>query len=76
MTFRISNSVFRILRAFWRINVAEELQYRANFVASVLGTVFYMVTALLTLSLFFRHTSQLGVGTTGRSSCCSACSMP
>jgi ABC-2 type transport system permease protein len=60
MTFRVSNSAFRILRAFWRINVAEELQYRANFVASVLGTVFYMVTALLTLSLFFRHTSQLG----------------
>ena len=54
------NSALRILAAFWRLNVAEELQYRANFVASVLGTVFYMATALLTLSLFFRHTSQLG----------------
>ena len=53
-------SAFRILSAFWRLNVAEELQYRANFVASVLGTTFYMATALLTLSLFFRHTSQLG----------------
>src|SRR5213594_4172909 len=60
MTFRIPNSAFRILAAFWRLNVAEELQYRANFVASVLGTVFYMATALLTLSLFFRHTAQLG----------------
>ncbi|HYL22240.1 MAG TPA: ABC-2 family transporter protein [Gemmatimonadales bacterium] len=54
------NSALRLLAAFWRLNVAEELQYRANFVASVLGTVFYMATALLTLSLFFRHTSQLG----------------
>lgn len=53
-------NVFRVLSAFWRLNVAEEVQYRANFVASVLGTVFYMATALLTLSLFFRHTSQLG----------------
>ncbi len=53
-------SALRLLAAFWRLNVAEELQYRANFVASVLGTVFYMATALITLSLFFRHTSQLG----------------
>ena len=60
MPFRIPNSALRILAAFWRLNVAEELQYRANFVASVLGTVFYMATALITLSLFFRHTSQLG----------------
>jgi ABC-2 type transport system permease protein len=60
MMFRLPRSAFRVLSAFWRINVAEELQYRANFVASVLGTVFYMLTALLTLSLFFRHTSQLG----------------
>src|SRR5689334_9506616 len=52
--------VLRLFAAFWRINVAEELQYRANFVASVLGTLFYMATALLTLALFFRHTSQLG----------------
>jgi ABC-2 type transport system permease protein len=50
----------RILAAFWRLNVAEELQYRANFVASVLGTLFNMATALLTLALFFRHTIQLG----------------
>src|SRR6266545_3927649 len=60
MTFRIPNSAFRILAAFWRLNVAEELQYRANFVASVLGTVFNMATALLTLSLFFHHTTTLG----------------
>src|SRR6267154_2693075 len=49
-----------LLGAFWRLNVVEELQYRANFVASVLGTVFYMATALLTLALFFHHTNALG----------------
>src|SRR5256884_5618827 len=60
MTFRIPNSAFRILSALWRINVAEELQYRANFVASLLGTLFWIVTALLTLAVFFRHTTRLG----------------
>src|SRR2546427_10001112 len=60
MTLRIPNSAFRILSAFWRLNLAEELQYRANVVASVLGTLFSMATALLTLSLFFHHTTTLG----------------
>lgn len=50
----------RILGALVRLNVAEELQYRANFVASVLGTLFWIGTALLTLALFFRHTERLG----------------
>src|SRR3989442_2909891 len=49
-----------LLGAFWRLNLAEELQYRANFVASVLGTLFSMATALLTLALFFHHTTTLG----------------
>src|SRR5947209_12283735 len=60
MTIRIPQSAIRILIALWRLNVAEELQYRANFVASVLGTVFWIGTALLTLALFFRHTTRLG----------------
>src|SRR5947209_9477352 len=60
MTFRMPNSAFRIPSACWRLNRAEELQYRANFVASVLGTLFSMATALLTLSLFFHHTTSLG----------------
>jgi ABC-2 type transport system permease protein len=58
--FRVPRSPFRVLAAFWRLNLAEELQYRANFVASVLGTLFSMATALLTLSLFFHHTTSLG----------------
>jgi len=53
-------SVRRVLRALWRVNVVEELQYRANFLASLLGTLFWIAMALLTLALFFRHTSRLG----------------
>src|SRR5881397_3245458 len=60
MTFRIPHSALRILVALWRLNLAEELQYRANFVASVLGTLFWIVTALLTLAVFFSHTTRLG----------------
>ncbi|HEY6209993.1 MAG TPA: ABC-2 family transporter protein [Gemmatimonadales bacterium] len=60
MTFRIPRSAFRILAAFWRLNLAEELQYRANFAASLLGTLFWIGTALLTLALFFGHATRLG----------------
>ena len=52
--------VLRLLAACWRINVAEELQYRGNFIASLLGTMFWMATALLTVALFFSHTTRLG----------------
>ena len=58
--FRTLHSALRIVGALWRLNLAEELQYRANFFASVLGTVFGIGTALLTLALFFRHTTRLG----------------
>jgi ABC-2 type transport system permease protein len=50
----------KVLRAFWRLNVAEETQYTANFVTSVLGTIFWLAMALLTVALFFRHTERLG----------------
>jgi ABC-2 type transport system permease protein len=58
--FRTLHSAFRIVAALWRLNLAEELQYRANFFASVLGTLFAIGTALLTLAVFFRHTARLG----------------
>src|SRR5437899_7832288 len=60
MMFRVPRSAFRVLAALWRLNLAEELQYRANFVASVLGTVFWIGTALLTLALLFSHATRLG----------------
>lgn len=54
------NQLLTVLRAMLRVNLAEELQYRGNFLASLLGTVFRLVTALLTLAVFFRHTTWLG----------------
>src|SRR6266571_4619251 len=53
-------SVGRVLGALWRVNVVEEVQYRANFLASLLGTLFWIAMALLTLALFFGHTARLG----------------
>ncbi len=49
-----------LVRALWRVNAAEEMQYRANFVASLLGTVFWLATAMLTVAVFFSQTSRLG----------------
>lgn len=52
--------MMRVLRALWRTSVVEEMQYRANFFASILGTLFWLGTALLTLGIFFRQTDALG----------------
>ncbi|HEX9105655.1 MAG TPA: ABC-2 family transporter protein, partial [Longimicrobiales bacterium] len=49
-----------LVRALWRVNAAEELQYRANFVAALLGTAFSLALALLTVAVFFRQTTRLG----------------
>lgn len=49
-----------LLASLVRLNAVEELQYRANFVASVFSTAFSIATALLTLALFFRHATRLG----------------
>ncbi len=53
-------SSLRLVRALWRVNAAEELQYRANFLASLAGTLFWLATALLTVAVFFRQTRSLG----------------
>ena len=61
---RGAGSVFRlyasVLRAFWAANLEEELQYRANFFASLASTVFWLLAAVLTAALFFGQTSALG----------------
>jgi ABC-2 type transport system permease protein len=48
------------LWALIRANAARELQYRANFFASLLGTVFWFAMALLTVHVFYAHTTRLG----------------
>jgi len=50
----------RVPRSLFRLNLAEELQYRGNLIASILGTLFWIATALLTLGVFFRQTPRLG----------------
>ena len=50
----------RVLRAFWAANLAEELQYRVNFFASLASTGFWLLTAVLTAALFFHQASDLG----------------
>jgi ABC-2 type transport system permease protein len=52
--------MIRVIRALWRTSVIEELQYRLNFVLSVLGTLFFTSTALIALAVFFRQTNALG----------------
>ena len=54
------NRWLRVPLALLRLNFSEELQYRGNLVASILGTLFWIATALLTLGVFFRQTEQLG----------------
>ena len=49
-----------VLRAFWQLNWLEELQYRGNFIASLLGTVFWLLMAFFMAALYFQHTSTLG----------------
>ncbi len=60
MSAGVRPSSLRLVRALWQVNAAEELQYRANFVASLLGTIFWLGTALLTVAVFFRQTRSLG----------------
>jgi len=50
----------RVLRAFWAANLAEELEYRANLIGAVLGTVFNIAIAVLTAAVFFRQAAELG----------------
>jgi len=48
------------LGALVRASAARELQYRANFFASLLGTVFWLGMAMLTVHIFYAHTTTLG----------------
>ncbi|MEK8126313.1 ABC-2 family transporter protein [Paenibacillus filicis] len=50
----------RSLQSFFRACLVEEFEYRANFAASVLNTVFALAMALLTVQLYFYKTEQIG----------------
>ena len=59
-TARAPASRLAVVRALWATNLAEEVQYRGNFVAAVVGTLFWLAMAMLTLAIFFRQTEALG----------------
>lgn len=49
----------RIVATFARIGILNELQYRANFFFQLLESAIGLATALIGLSLVFRHTTAL-----------------
>lgn len=56
----MARSAVRTLGALLRASATRELQYRANFFASLIGTVFWLGMAVLTVHIFYSHTTVLG----------------
>lgn len=57
---RPARSTLSVIAALCRLSALEELQYPANFVASMFGTLFWLTMAVLTVALFYEHTEHLG----------------
>lgn len=51
---------FRLLSIFYRNSLYAEMEYRANFVANVLMSAFWLAFAILGLQVFFYHRDQIG----------------
>jgi len=45
---------------FWSASIAAEMEYRANFIMSALGSVMVLVGSVFTLGLFYQHDYQMG----------------
>jgi len=50
----------RLFREFFRACLVEEFEYRANFAANLLTTLFGLAMALLTVQVYFYRTQQIG----------------
>lgn len=50
----------RLFREFFRACLVEEFEYRANFTANLLSTLFWLAMAVLTVQLYFYKTNQVG----------------
>lgn len=50
----------RLFREFMRACLVEEFEYRANFAANLLSTVFWLFMAILTVQLYFYRTQEIG----------------
>jgi ABC-2 type transport system permease protein len=52
--------IIRLTKTYWRIGIANELQYRANFFIQILQSVIALAVGLIGLGLVFDQTSDLG----------------
>jgi ABC-2 type transport system permease protein len=50
----------RLLSIFYRNSLYAEMEYRANFVANLLMSAFWLAFAILGLQVFFYHRDQIG----------------
>jgi ABC-2 type transport system permease protein len=50
----------RLVKEFFRACLVEEFEYRANFAANLLTTLFSLAMALLTVQIYFYRTQQIG----------------
>ncbi|MDQ1909756.1 ABC-2 family transporter protein [Paenibacillus sp. GD4] len=54
------NKYLRCLREFFRACLVEEFEYRANFAANIMTTLFWLLVAVLTLQIYFFRTDTVG----------------
>ncbi len=50
----------RLLVLFWKASFLVELEYRANFVVRILVGVFWVGVTILSTTVFFTHTNNIG----------------
>lgn len=50
----------RLLRIFYRYSLLHELEYRVNFLANALLSLFWVTWAVLGITVLFLHTDKLG----------------
>lgn len=50
----------RLLSIFYRYSILQELEYRVNFLANVFMSAFWLVWAVVGVSVFFLHRDKMG----------------
>lgn len=50
----------RLLGIFYRNSLYAEMEYRANFIANIFMSVFWLAFAILGLTVFFYHRDHIG----------------
>lgn len=50
----------RLLSIFYRYSILQELEYRVNFLANIFMSVFWLVWAVVGVSVFFLHREKMG----------------